>query len=281
MVIREGDLQLPSGIKIHYARSGKGKQPIIFIHGLSNAWQVWAGCMGALYEEADCIAIDLPGCGLSSRGDYSYTIEFYVQAVRETCNILFPQQEVILCGHSMGGQIAARLSIEQPQMVKQLILIAPAGFEIYSPAEQMMFSLGNIITPLFASDTDLLETAITESFYSISDTGKRLRTVIVDMYKKDSPAAYKKMIQQSMQAMMKEPVLHDAKKITCPTLIIFGAQDQFIPNKMMHLGSPAQIGSLTQKAISKSILKMLPLCGHFAHVENYDQVSQEIMQFIK
>lgn len=99
-------LRLPNDIEIAYLDQGpKNGEIIIFIHGLANASLVWQWNTLLLSETLRCICIDLPGNGLSSRGDYSYGMTFYRDCVMEFLNAL-QIKNVTLAGHSMGGQIA-------------------------------------------------------------------------------------------------------------------------------------------------------------------------------
>ena len=124
-----GELTLSNGCTVKYIDEGQGTETIFFIHGLANYALCWQRNIEALKANYRCIALDLPGNGLSDHGDYSYSIDFFAECAVEVIQSL-QLKNVCLAGHSMGGQIAIAAALKYPTLVSRLILCAPAGFEI-------------------------------------------------------------------------------------------------------------------------------------------------------
>ena len=135
-------------IEIAYTDSDKGKETILFIHGLASYTGVWRENIPELSKNFRCIALDLPGNGHSSKGDFPFSMFFYAESVVKFLTHL-GLTEVNICGHSMGGQIAQIIALRYPSLVKRLILAAPAGFEFYNNHDKIivknMMRLGNFI----------------------------------------------------------------------------------------------------------------------------------------
>src|SRR5512133_839182 len=93
-----------SGYDIAYTDEGKGKETIIFIHGLGSYSQAWIKNVESLKANYRCIAIDLPGYGKSSKQPHSGLMTFYAGIINELVKEL-KLEKVYLAGHSMGGQI--------------------------------------------------------------------------------------------------------------------------------------------------------------------------------
>ena len=70
------NLRLSNGCNLAYIDEGKGDKTIVFIHGLATYALSWKKNIDSLKKRFRCIAIDLPGNGLSGKGDYSYSISF-------------------------------------------------------------------------------------------------------------------------------------------------------------------------------------------------------------
>jgi pimeloyl-ACP methyl ester carboxylesterase len=74
-----------------------------------------------------CIAFDLPGFGASDKPDVRYDRLFFRRIVDDATAAL-GLGRFALCGHSLGGFIAADWAGARPDRVSRLAMIAPAGF---------------------------------------------------------------------------------------------------------------------------------------------------------
>jgi pimeloyl-ACP methyl ester carboxylesterase len=66
--IHHGTLQANGG-RLHYARSGKGEQSLVLLHGWPEFWLTWEPVMQRLADRFDLIAPDLRGFGDSPKLD--------------------------------------------------------------------------------------------------------------------------------------------------------------------------------------------------------------------
>ena len=88
---------------------------LVFIHGLGGSVAQFAPLLTSLVNVAPCLAIDLPGCGLSDfRPDNpkAYTIPAFAELVFAAIDCFRGrehEQKVIIIGHSMGCSIGALL----------------------------------------------------------------------------------------------------------------------------------------------------------------------------
>jgi pimeloyl-ACP methyl ester carboxylesterase/protein-tyrosine phosphatase len=89
---------------------------LVFIHGLGGSSYQFHSLLTSMVNLASCLAIDLPGCGLSSFMPTSwdaYTVEALVDllaTVIEEYREKDTRQGVVLIGHSMGCSLAALLA---------------------------------------------------------------------------------------------------------------------------------------------------------------------------
>lgn len=107
--------------KPHHQESKLPREPcpvplLVFIHGLGGSISQFHPILLSLSNIASCLAIDLPGCGVSTfepKAWEAYTIEALVQllaVVIEAHRAANEDQTVVLIGHSMGCSLAALLA---------------------------------------------------------------------------------------------------------------------------------------------------------------------------
>jgi pimeloyl-ACP methyl ester carboxylesterase len=123
---RERELVLAkSGATIRVQEVGDG-QPVVFVHGASNAGSSWAPLATRL-DGCRCILVDRPGCGLSPRLAFPLTNmeEFAEFADNFTADILDAMgvASASIVGTSFGGYFAVRAAAARPDRIANLIVI--------------------------------------------------------------------------------------------------------------------------------------------------------------
>jgi len=122
---------LPCG-KTRYQWSGPPQGPIaVCIHGLTTPAYVWQEVEHGLAEAGyRVLTYDLFGRGYSDRVSGAQNADFFTTQLRALLKDQNVRGDITLLGYSMGAAIAANYAAKHPDMVKQLILIAPAGLGI-------------------------------------------------------------------------------------------------------------------------------------------------------
>ncbi len=104
-------------------------EKVVLVHGLSTPKFVWDASVTALADAGyRVLRFDHFGRGFSERPDVIYNEDLYVRELLELLNSQNITQPVTLVGYSMGGGNVVSFTAQYPKRVKQLILIAPAGF---------------------------------------------------------------------------------------------------------------------------------------------------------
>jgi len=268
------------GMEIAYMDVGSGNETILFIHGLGSYAPAWKKNIEELKSSYRCIAIDLPGYGRSSKGAYEGSMSFFSKSVVAFMDSL-GLKEVVLTGHSMGGQISIVTALSHPDRVSKLILVAPAGIETFSEGEKEWFrdaitAKGVMLTPL-----DAIESNLGQNFYKMPDDAFFM---VQDRYAMTGAGEeylwYCYIIPKSIQGMVNQPVIRDLPKITQPTLIVMGAADQLIPNRYLHGGSTKKIAEKGGELIPDSRVEVIKKAGHFVMFEKADEVNTLIVNFV-
>ncbi|HEX8646958.1 MAG TPA: alpha/beta fold hydrolase, partial [Thermoleophilaceae bacterium] len=100
--------------------------PVVLIHGYGDTADGWRKVVPGLLAQHRVIAIDVPPFGRSGDPRAPVLIDFY----REFFPRLFEElglERATVIGHSLGGAISLHLTLERPDMVERLGLVAPAG----------------------------------------------------------------------------------------------------------------------------------------------------------
>lgn len=272
-------IELADDLTIAYMDEGKG-DAIIFLHGLGSYAPAWKKTIAGLSSSHRCIAIDLPGYGRSSKGNYEGSMQYYADIIHQFATKL-GLQKVTLAGHSMGGQIAILAAVAYPDMVNKLILVAPAGFETFTPGQKDWFR--DVLTPRGVALTPV-ETLITNVGYNFYDFPADAQFMIDDriaMRTAQGFDLYCHQIVKSINGMVDEPVFDYLKEISVPTLVVYGQQDNLIPNRFLNPGKTADIAKKGAEQIANCQLEMIDKAGHFVHFEQATIVNTIMSDFLK
>ncbi len=107
----------------------KNGQIIVMVHGFSTPSFVWNGLLSGLLNEGYSILVyDHYGRGFSERPRTKYSLNFYVETLKELISHQNVDGKIHLVGYSMGGPIIGGFADNYSDQVKSLSFIAPAGF---------------------------------------------------------------------------------------------------------------------------------------------------------
>ena len=126
---------------LHYTETGTGI-PLVILHGLLGSSRNWQTIAKNLSDICRVIAIDLPNHGTSPHSadaDMGATSDSVVETMRKAA-----VKQAFLLGHSMGGKIGMKISADNPEILKGLIVadmlpkaIPPAHLFILRACEQL------------------------------------------------------------------------------------------------------------------------------------------------
>lgn len=268
---------LPNQINLAYMDEGKGEQTFVFIHGLANYAPVWKHQIEELKQNHRCVALDLPGNGLSAQGDYPYSVFFYAECVKLFCETL-QLKNVTLVGHSMGGQIAMMLGLRYSNLFNRLVLIAPAGIEYFSSLDKLMLQNMMNFGEYFYSDEFHIKQAIGESFFAKSTDKTNVINDLVGLLSAADGGKWRTMVLASINSMLNEQVSGFLSEITLPTTIIFGERDAMIPNKLLHPGQTIPSMLKHAEALIPNVqTHIVKQAGHFVHMEKAEEVNRLLL----
>ena len=276
--------QLAADLMIAYVDEGNKNLPaektIILIHGLGSYLKAWNRNIPELAKDYRVIAIDLPGYGKSGKMPHPGSMTWYASAIVKLMDHL-KLEKAWIGGHSMGGQIAMVMSLYHPEKVQGLILAAPAGFESFTKGQKQWFRNVMTLDGVKKTPVDDIQNNLYYNFYRVPAEAEFMITDRIMMRHAADFDAYCYAVVQSVNGMVDEPVLPFLNKINKPTLIIFGENDNLIPNRFLNPGRTRDIAENGHKRIKNSQLVMIPQTGHFVQFEGYETFNKAVKDFIK
>ncbi|RKS55912.1 pimeloyl-ACP methyl ester carboxylesterase [Gillisia mitskevichiae] len=267
--------------EIAYREEGSGDKVLLFIHGLSSNMEAWSKNIAKLKENYTSIAIDLPGYGKSSKNSNHYSMADYACFINE-----FIQQKelknVSLVGHSMGGQVSLHTVLKHPENFEKLILIAPAGIEIFTPQEAGILKSSYTAEMVQNATEEQIRNNFKMNFYEFPANAEFMVRDRIAMKDASDFKEHSIIIVNNIAAMLDEPVLQDLNKIKMPVLMIFGNEDALIPNRYFHPTQDLLFLSKTAKEqLPQLEVKIIEKAGHFVNFEKAAEVNREIEDFMK
>lgn len=272
------EITINDSLIIAYKEQGEGRKTFLMIHGLGGNLMHWNN---NFIKNQHCIAIDLPSHGLSTMKNFQSNadlLDFYAETI-----IAFIQQKklknVLLIGHSMGGQIAIITALKNHKSIKKLILVSPAGFEIFEDSEaKALISFAKPET--FKNQNEaMVRMGFKRNFYEMPVSTETLIQDRLMMARCEKFNLYFQAVANGVKGMLEHPVRKELNKIKVPTLIIFAENDELIPNKFLHksltINQVADIG----KDIPKAKIVLIPKAGHLLMYEQSQIFNQLVKHF--
>lgn len=273
--------KLKSNTSIAYTDEGKGEEVLLFIHGLASYIPSWKKNTTALSSKFRCIAIDLPGFGKSQQGVNSGNMNYYAQIVHEFIDEL-KLKNVTIIGHSMGGQIALNCVLSFSDDIKKIILLAPAGLEVFTGFDKfLMFGTYDDQMVCNGSDEQIKKNMEINFYKMPADAGFMIDDAI-KMKSCKNFSSYREVINNSINGMIAQTLSEKLNLIDKPVLIIFGENDYLIPNKLLH--KQQTINTIVKESVNKlpnAAYLIIPECGHYIQFEKPATVNSAITDFIE
>ena len=264
--------------RIHYRDEGhRRNQPVVLLHGSNASLHTWEPWVARLRDDYRIITIDLPGHGLTGAVESrDYSADSYVDVVSAIVAELDIKRFVI-GGNSMGGGIAWRYTLANPEQVQGLVLVNSSGLPAWHE-ERDTESSGWIFT--------LLKQPWFRSVAIRLDTYHAVAQGLTEAYNQ-SPVVNEQLIQRYYELNMRQgtrqatidrfsqlPAEEDLalSAIQVPTLIMWGKEDSLIP---------FEVAARFEKAISNTTTAYYDGVGHVPNEEIPDQSKEDLLAFLQ
>jgi pimeloyl-ACP methyl ester carboxylesterase len=121
--------------------SGAG-EPLALLHGVGASRAIWRRATPLLAGRHRVLAPDLPGLGESPPARKGFELDDVADALAQGLAERTGGAPFDLVGNSLGGAVAIVLARRRPDLVRRLVLAAPAGL---APRRQALARVGGIV----------------------------------------------------------------------------------------------------------------------------------------
>ena len=261
-----------NGVKLHYQEKGEGTS-LVLIHGYTSLSYTWKDVFEPLSKNFRVIAVDLKGFGFSEKPDGDYSKREQAVLVKGLLDHL-KIEKAWLAGNSMGGEVSINVALKNPDNVHGLILIDSAGvhFESKSPSSSNTLKiplLGRAFAALALTSDSIVRDGLERSYFDdskITDEAVKMYHLPLTGNSGQRAAA---LVAQQWDLY---PIEKELKKISVPTFIIWGVEDEVIP---------LETGWKMQSLIPRSELTYYDGVGHLPQEEAPQSVVNAIKNFIE
>lgn len=266
------------GTQIFYKDWGTG-QPVVFSHGWplnADAWDDQAFFIASNGYRA--IAHDRRGHGRSSQPWDGNDMDTYADDLADLMEQL-DLRDAILVGHSTGGGEVTRYlgKYGSGRVAKAVLLSAVPPLMLKTPANPggLPMAVFDQIRDGIRKDRSQYYLDLSEPFYGANRPGSRISHGLREWFWQMGMQVGEKAAYDCVKAFSETDFTEDLKKITVPTLIAQGDDDQIVP---FPDASP-----LSAKLVPGATLKVYPGAPHgLANTARYkDAFNADLLSFAR
>jgi pimeloyl-ACP methyl ester carboxylesterase len=266
----------PSNFAVNSVHAGNGK-PVILVHGLAASLHDWDDLLPALSQDGYGVhALDLLGHGDSLKPPNleDYTGDTVYGHMKGWLDALSLDQRLVLVGHSLGGYLSLRFTLENPERVRGLILVNPFYALAQLPGSlRLVFKqplLNTAVierTPywLFRLLIDLSSLQFGNGRGTSHTLPEKVRQQTALDYKRAAPGIY------NIPRTLPE-ITPDLSHLTHPALVLWGVRDQTL--------DPDSFTQLVE-ALPHARGEALPICGHVPHQCHPSAFNHKVLDFLR
>jgi pimeloyl-ACP methyl ester carboxylesterase len=261
--VRVGELD------IAYQEVGSGP-PLLMLHGTgpgASGWSNFKLTAPAFADGYRVIVPDLPRYGRSSKvpitGPRLTVLSGVIAGLCEALGV----SEANIIGNSMGGQVAMKLAIDRPELVRRLTVIGspPLGPSAMGPSP--------------AEAIRLIEGYYRGSGPSIEKMRQLLTTLVYDaslvtdevVQERYESSVSPETIEANKGPMWEKETLEgQLGRLTAPVLIVWGQDDR---------AAPLDVALRMVRELPDARLLVFSRCGHWAQVEHRAEFNRVVRDF--
>ncbi len=268
-------------VTIGLRQIGSGED-LVLIHGFPTHGYTWRKTLPELSNNFKCHILDLPGLGDS---DWTKKANFNISSQASVIQTLLERLGIVkfsLIAHDSGGTIARIIAINNPDKVKNLILInteipyhRPPFIELYQKTSRLPFSsfyFRNKLSQIrFVKSSMGFKQAYTDKtmFDNENNLGPYLKPLIDSNRKTKGAFKFLRGIDWDIIDEFKQT----HKKIKANVLLLWGENDKTFP---INLGK-----EMMHQFTSNCEFKTIKEASLLPHEEKPKQVVNEILQFVE
>ena len=246
-------------VSLCYEVSGEADEAIVFVHAFPVSRTMWGPQMEALARTRRVVVYDCRGFGQSDAPsrEEAYSQTRSVDDLRAVLRATSPNGAVI-CGLSMGGNIALELALSQPDHIKGLILASTgAGSDHPDEFRKRVNGWADLaLSDGIAAFAEMIMKVPT--FAEYADRGESERRWMYDAIIANSAHG---VAHTARRVLGGRPTLYEwedgLRELTVPTLVLAGEYDE----------PCCKMGAYLARTMPDAEFTVIPDVGHFMSLE--------------
>jgi pimeloyl-ACP methyl ester carboxylesterase len=244
----------PAGFSTGRSGVNAGRPNVVLVHGSGGSSLSWFMQLNSLNLDLNLIAVDLPGHGdtpglpVERVEDYTAWLKEFIEAAQ-----IAPCFAV---GHSLGGAIVQRLTLDHPALLKGIVLVGTGVRLRVSPR----------ILEGIHQDFDKTVSFIVSSCY----TKEAPEELIQDAFRL-ARRTTSAQLRIDFMACDRFNIMDEVEQIQLPTLIIVGRED---------IMTPVKYSEFLNRKIAGSRLVVLDNAGHAVMHQSPEAFNQALSEFV-
>jgi non-heme chloroperoxidase len=272
-----GTITTSDGVEIFYKDWGSG-QPIVFSHGWPLSSDDWDTQMLFFLQQGyRVVAHDRRGHGRSSQVGDGHDMDHYaadLAALTEHLDL----HDAIHVGHSTGGgEVARYIAQHGEDRVARAVLISavpPIMVQTEANPEGLPRSVFDDLRAQLAANRSVFYRALASGpFYGFNREGVEPSEAIIENWWRQGMTGGAKAHYDGIAAFSETDFTEDLKRITVPTLVMHGEDDQIVP----YADSAPKSAELLQNGT----LKSYPGFPHGMPTTQADTINADLLEWLR
>jgi 2-hydroxy-6-oxonona-2,4-dienedioate hydrolase len=256
-----------SSCTIRVIECGEGPDAVVLLHGTGSRADRWRrNIPGLAAAGLHVYAIDFPGHGFASKAaDFEYSTPSFADVVHQTLRKL-EITEPTLVGTSMGGHVAAFLTVTSDVQIRALGLVGTTGVV---PVQREVTTVERIRSTSLSGIADKLRFLLYDHSL-ITDAWVREESWI-----NSSPGAADALEHTADYVANKadaDLIGDRLARVDVPIILFWGADDKWVPPAVGH--------RIRQEVLPNAPMVLLERAGHAPYYERPEAFNQELVRFL-
>ncbi len=251
---------------LHIESTGTGPN-LVLLHGWGMHSAVWQPLVKKLSKVFTLHLVDLPGMGLSR------TIEpFHLHAAAEKIAEMLPANADIV-GWSLGGQVAMRIALDHPDLVRRLVLVGTTP--CYVNKTDWNAGIDPTVFKNFADNVNIDYHKTMTQFLTLQCMGANDARSTVKLLRKkfaERPVPTTYTLQKALNILLEADLRAEVAQLTKPTLLIHGDRDTLAPVQAAHW---------MMQNLPTGYLRVISGASHAPFLSHQEQFIEAVIQFLE
>lgn len=262
------------GVRLYYYAAGSrgAGEPIVLLHGFPTSGHLWSDVVPMLPGGHRVVVLDLLGYGRSDPpGGHAVDLRAHAErliAVLDHLGINF----ACVVGHDVGGGVAQWAAVRHPQRVSRLALVSSVAFDGW-PTREVRIARASLPLTRHLPPSWILSLVRADLMRGYADHERGAHEVELYLRPFAESGGREALVAHlaALDCRDTDALTPRLRNIVCPTAVVWGADDPFLP--------PA-LGSRLASAIPGATLEVIPGGRHFLPEENAGSVAVAIRSLL-